>query len=103
VHQFIDKEDYLRVAGSLQHSCRPYDSKHQPILPHTHQLTELIIMNEYLGPLHACSQRVSASLRQQYLVPGIKESHSSSVALLLVVSQIKGSSLTAVDGLVTFG
>ena len=73
MHQLIDKEAYLRVGGSLQHSRLPYDSKHQLILSHTHHLTELTIMNENLSRLHAGPQLVSASLRQQYWVPRINQ------------------------------
>jgi hypothetical protein len=45
LHPFLDKEDYLRVGGRLQHSYLPYDSRHQLILPPAHHITELIIMN----------------------------------------------------------
>ena len=48
---FLDKEDYLLVGGRSQHSYLPCDSKHQLILPLTHQLIELI--NEHLRLLHA--------------------------------------------------
>jgi hypothetical protein len=68
LHPFLDKEDCLRVGGRLQHSHLPYDSKHQLVLPPTHHLTEIIIMNEHLRLLHAGPQLLIASLRQQYWI-----------------------------------
>jgi hypothetical protein len=73
LHPFLDKEGYLRVGGRLQHSHLQYDSKHQMILPPAHHLTELIIMNEHLRLLHAGPQLLSASLRQQYWIPRMKQ------------------------------
>jgi hypothetical protein len=73
LHPFLDKEGYLRVGGRLQHSHLPYDSKHQLILPPAHHITELIIMNEHLRLLHAGPQILSASLRQQYWIPRMKQ------------------------------
>jgi len=70
---FLDKEGYLRVGGRLQHSHLPYDSKHQLILPPVHHITELIIINEHLRLLHAGPQLLSASLRQQYWIPRMKQ------------------------------
>jgi hypothetical protein len=69
LHPFLDIEGYLRVGGRLQHSHLPYDCKHQLILPPARHITELIIMNEHLRPLHADPQLFSASLRQQYWIP----------------------------------
>jgi hypothetical protein len=73
VHPFLDKEGYFRVGGRLQHSHLAYDSKHQLILPPAHHITELIIMNEHLRLLRAGLQLLSASLRQQYRIPRIKQ------------------------------
>jgi len=73
LHPFLDKEGYLRVGGRLQHSHLPYDSKHQLILPPVHHITELIIINEHLRLLHTGPQLLSASLRQQYWIPRMKQ------------------------------
>jgi hypothetical protein len=73
LHSFLDKEGYLRVDGRLQHSHFPYHSKHQLILPPAHHFTELIIMNEHLRLLHVVPQLLSASLRQQYWIPRMKQ------------------------------
>jgi hypothetical protein len=73
LHPFLDKEGYLRVGGRLQHSHLPYDSKHQIILPPTHRITELFIMNEHLMFLHAGPQLLSASLERQYWIPRMKQ------------------------------
>jgi hypothetical protein len=61
LHPFLDKEGYHRVGGRLQHSHLPYDSKHHLILPLSHHITELIIMNEHLRVLHAGPQLLNAS------------------------------------------
>ena len=73
LHPFLGKEGYLRVGGRLQHSHLPYDSKHQLILPPAHHITELVRMNEHLRLLHAGPQLLSASLRQQYRIPRMKQ------------------------------
>ena len=73
LHPFLDREGYLRVGGRLQHSHLPYDSKHQLILPPAHHITELIVMNEHLRLLHAGPQLLSASLREQYWIPRMKQ------------------------------
>jgi hypothetical protein len=73
LHPLLDKEAYLRVGGRLQHSRIPYDSKHQLTLPPAHHFTEMIIMNEHLRLLHAGPQLLSASLRQQYWIPRMKQ------------------------------
>ena len=73
LRSFLDKEGYLRVDGRLQHSHFPYDSRHQLILSSAHHFTELIIMNEHLRLLHVGPQLLSASLRQQYWIPRMKQ------------------------------
>jgi len=73
LYPFLDKEGYLRVGGRLQHSHLPYDFKHQLILPPAHHITDQIIMNEHLRLLHAGPQLLSASLRQQYWIPRMKQ------------------------------
>jgi len=73
LYPFLDKEGYLQVGGRLQHSHLPYDSKHQLILPPAHHITELIVMNEHLRLLHAGPQLLSASLREQYWIPRMKQ------------------------------
>jgi hypothetical protein len=63
LHLFLDKEDYLWVGGRLQHAHLPQDSRHKLIFPPTYHLTELIIMDEHLRPLHAGPQLLTASFR----------------------------------------
>jgi len=73
LHLFLDKQDYLGVGGRLQHAHPPQDSRHKLILPPTHHLIELIIMDEHLKLLHAGPQLLSASLRWQYWILRIME------------------------------
>jgi len=73
LHPFLDKGGYLAVGGRLQHSHLPYDSKRKLILPPSHHIIEMIIMNEHLRLLHAGPQLLSASLRQQYWIPRTKQ------------------------------
>jgi hypothetical protein len=42
-------------------------------LPPAHNLTELILTNEHLRLLHAGPQLLTASLRQQYWIPRMKQ------------------------------
>jgi hypothetical protein len=92
LHPFLDKEGYLRVGGRLQHSHLPYNSKHQLILPPAHHLTELIIMNEHLRLLHAGLHILSASLRQQYWIPKIKQVIRSELHRCLPCFKLKAAS-----------
>jgi hypothetical protein len=103
LHTFLDKEGYLRVCGRLQRSHLPYDSKHHLILAPAHHITELIIMNEHLRLLHPCSQLLSASLRQQYWIPRMKQVTLPVLNCFFAMFQVKGSSITAADGSFTFG
>ena len=73
LHPFLDKKGYLQVGRRLQHSQLPYESKYQLILPPAHHITELIILNEHLRLLHAGPQLLSASVRQQYWIPRMKQ------------------------------
>ena len=73
IHPFIDEEGYLRVGGRLHYSHLPYESKHQLILPPTHQITKLIIMHEHLRLFHAGPRLLIASLRQQYWIMRMKQ------------------------------
>jgi hypothetical protein len=73
LHPFLDNVGCLRVGGRLLYLHLPYDSKRQVILPPAHHITEMIIMNEHRRLLHAGPQLMSASLRQQYRIPRIKQ------------------------------
>jgi len=96
------QEGFLRVGGRLQRSHLPYDSKHQLTLPPAHHITELIIMNKHLRLLHAGSQLLIASLRQQYWIPRMKQVIRP-VLHHFGKFQVEGSSTTAADGSVIFG
>jgi hypothetical protein len=99
LNPFLDKEGYLRVGGSLQHSHLLYDSKHQLILPPAHHITELIIMNEHLRLLHAGPQPLSASLGQQYWIPKMKQVIRPVLHRCLPCFKLRA----AADGSVTYG
>jgi len=43
LHHFTDKEDFLRVGGSLQQSTLPYQKMHQMILASNHHFTQLVV------------------------------------------------------------
>lgn len=70
LNPFLDKNNILRVGGRISFSMLPYAQKHQAILPSKHPFTKLLIENEHKRLLHANTQAVLFSLRQNYWVIG---------------------------------
>jgi hypothetical protein len=69
---FIDQEGILRVGGRLQQSTLPYQAMHQMILPASHHFTKLLVSAEHIRLLHAGPQLLTASLREKYWVPRLR-------------------------------
>ena len=73
LHPFIDDQGLMRVGGRLANANLAYDNKHQFILPPQHHFTELVITSEHRKLLHAGTQLVMSSLRQQYWIPRCRQ------------------------------
>jgi hypothetical protein len=71
LHPFVDQEGQLRVGGRLQQSSLPYYARHQLILPSNHHFTTLVFA-EHMRLLHAGTQLLTASIRQRFWIPHIK-------------------------------
>ena len=71
LHPFIDQEGLLRVGGRLQQSTLPYQAMHQMILPPNH-FTKLVVSAEHTRLHHAGPQPLTASLREQFWIPRIR-------------------------------
>jgi hypothetical protein len=69
---FVDQEGLLRVGGRLQQSSLPYQAIHQMILPASHHFTKLIVSAEHIRLHHAGPQLLTASLRERYWIPKVR-------------------------------
>jgi hypothetical protein len=72
LHPFIDQEGLLRVGGRLQQSTLPYQTMHQMILPPNHHFTKLVVSAEHTRLHRAGPQLLTASLREQFWIPRIR-------------------------------
>ncbi|XP_018306186.1 uncharacterized protein, partial [Mycetomoellerius zeteki] len=68
LHPFLDANDIIRVGGRLKHAPIEYSRKHPIILPSKHHLTELIIRDTHYKNLHAGSQTILATIRNNYWI-----------------------------------
>jgi hypothetical protein len=72
LHPFIDQEGLLKIGGRLQKSTLPYQAIHQVILPASHHFTKLIVSAEHIRLHYAGPQLLTASLRERYWIPRIR-------------------------------
>ena len=63
LNPFLDSEGFFRVGGRLSHSDLTYSRKHPILLPNNHNLTHLIICNQYLKLLHSATQATLNAIR----------------------------------------
>jgi hypothetical protein len=101
LRQFLDNEGYNRVGRRIQHSQLPYDSIHQLILTPTHHFTEIV--NEHLRLLHVGPQLLTASLRQQFWIPRMKQVICPVLHHCLPCFKLKAAAAAAADWSLTFG
>ena len=64
----VDDRQMLRVDGRLENSELPLDSKHPLILPGSHALTRLIVLNEHVLAGHAGPSYVLMKTRQRFWI-----------------------------------
>jgi hypothetical protein len=71
LHPFIDKEGILRAGGGgrFQQSTLLYQFMHQVILPYSFHFTKPVVSCDHFRLLHAGSQLLIASLRENYRIP----------------------------------
>ena len=72
LHPFIDQEGLLRVGGRLQQSTLSYQAIHQMILPASQHFTKLVVSAEHIRLHHTGPQLLTASLREKYWIPRIR-------------------------------
>jgi hypothetical protein len=65
---FLDENGILRVGGRLRNSKIPTNQKHPILLPKSHHLTKLIIVDEHRRHLHSGSQLTLAAIQQNYWI-----------------------------------
>ena len=68
LNPFVDLRGILRVGGRLQKAEIPEQVKHQIILPHNNQLTELIIRHYHLQNLHAGFRLLFSTIQRQFWI-----------------------------------
>ena len=64
----VDDRQMLRVDGRLENSELPVDSKHPLILPGSHVLTRLTVLNEHVLAEHAGPSYVLMKTRQRFWI-----------------------------------
>ena len=72
LHPFIDQEGLLRVGGRLQQSILPYQAMNQMILHPDHHFTKLVVSAERIQFHHAGPKLLTATLREKYWIPRIR-------------------------------
>lgn len=65
---FLCKDGLIRVGGRLRHAKIPFQLKHQILLPHSHQLTALIIWNIHYKYFHLGPGSTLNCLQQEYWI-----------------------------------
>ncbi|XP_078051680.1 uncharacterized protein LOC144477814 [Augochlora pura] len=63
---FLDRDGIIRVGGRLKHANIPYSQQHPMVLPKSHHVTTLILLDEHLRNMHAGVQATLYSARQCY-------------------------------------
>lgn len=63
---FIDSDGLIRVGGRLQNANISYNQKHPILLPRSHHITNLIIVNEHSINMHAGILGTLNATRQKY-------------------------------------
>lgn len=66
LNPFFDESNIIRVGGRIQDAEIEYNQKHPIILPKTHKLTKLIILNEHYRNMHAGAQTLLSIVRLTY-------------------------------------
>jgi hypothetical protein len=97
LHPFIDREGLLQVGGRPQQSNFSYQAIHQMILPANHRFTKLVVSAEHIRLHHAGPQLLTASLREKYWIPRIRNLVKS-VTPVPDLLHIQGTSNTATHG-----
>jgi len=101
LHPFIDQEGLLRVGGRLQQSTLSYQTIHQIILPASQHFTKLITSAEHIRLHDAGPQLLTASLREKYWIPRIRNLVKTGNTSLPNLLQIQGTSYTTAHGRAT--
>ncbi|GFY64945.1 integrase catalytic domain-containing protein [Trichonephila inaurata madagascariensis] len=73
LHPFIDEHGLVRVGGRLQNSQLRFNSKHPIILPSQHTISELLIKEQHIAPLHAGPTLLAHVLRQSHWIVGSRK------------------------------
>ena len=98
LHPFIDQESLLRVGGRLQHSTLPYQALHQVILPPNHHFIKLVVSAEHMRLHHAGPQLLTASLREKYWIPRIRNLVNSVIHQCLTCYKFKAQATQQLMG-----
>jgi len=98
LHPFIDQEGLLRVGGRLQQSNLPYQAMQQMILPPNHHFTKLVVSAEHIWLHHAGPQLLTASLREKYWIPRIRDLVKSVIHQCLTCYKFKAQATQQLMG-----
>jgi len=98
IHPFIDQEGLLSVRGRLQQSTLPYQTMHQMILPSNRHFTKLVVSAEHIRLHHAGPQLLTASLREKYWIPRIRNLVKSVINQCLTCYKLKAQATQQLMG-----
>jgi len=98
LHPFIDQEDLIRVGGRLQQFTLPSQAMHQMILPPNHHFTKLVVSAEHTRLHHAGSQLLTASLREQFWIPRIRNLVKTTIHQCLTCYKFKAQATQQLMG-----
>lgn len=70
---FIETDGLLRVGGRLRNANLPFASKHQILLPKSHFVTELIIIQSHLAHHRVGLKLTTSMVREKFWISGIRQ------------------------------
>ena len=71
-HSIIYNDGLFRVGGSLEESAFPYQIMQKMILPANHHFTKFVVSAEHIRVQHFGPLLLTASLRERYWIPSIR-------------------------------
>ncbi|XP_062704253.1 uncharacterized protein LOC109622039 [Aedes albopictus] len=98
LHPFLDSTGTIRVGGRLENSDQPYDRKHPVILPKSHRVTQLLVLELHLQNLHAGPTLLTAVINQQFWIVGCQTVVRDVVRGCTRCVRLKGKTATQLMG-----
>lgn len=72
LNPFLDESNLLRVGGRLRNANISFAAKHPIIMPNSHHITTLLILQAHLNTLHGGPELVITLLRRKYWIVSMR-------------------------------